>query len=70
VALWVADAAHAAEHLSFLSPQGSVAAAQREHFWMVARILIVLVALPVFVGTVWIAWRHRYGVIRPKYTPR
>lgn len=66
----ISGAAQATEHLSFLNPQGPIAAAEREHFWMVVAILTIFVALPVFLGTAWIAWHYRYGVTKPKYTPR
>ncbi|WHZ11163.1 MAG: Cytochrome O ubiquinol oxidase subunit II [Burkholderiaceae bacterium] len=69
-ALLVLGGCSGAEHLSFLNPQGPIAAAESEHFWIVVAILFIFVALPVFVGTVWIAWRYRYGVTGPKYTPR
>lgn len=58
------------EQLSFLDPQGPIAAAESAHFWLVTAVLFIFVALPVFVGIVWIAWRYRYGATGPKYTPR
>ncbi|QXL84160.1 ubiquinol oxidase subunit II [Comamonas sp. NLF-1-9] len=71
-ALGLADPAAAFEHLSFLDPQGPIAAAQRDHFWLVLAILFVFVAAPVFVGTLWLLVRYRYGAKGSKgamYTP-
>ena len=64
------DVARAAEHLSFLDPQGPIAAAARHHFILVAAILLIFVALPVFIGTLWFAWRYRYSGGKGRYTPR
>lgn len=58
------------EHLSFLRPQGPIAATESHYFWLVVLVLFILVALPVFVGTAWIAWRYRYGATRSTYAPR
>ena len=58
------------EHLSFLDPQGPVAAAQRGHYWFVVALSMVVV-LPVIVLTPWLVWRYRYGgtaVYRPRWT--
>ena len=62
----LAGCSHA--HLSFLAPQGPIAAAQRDHFWLVIAITLVVV-LPVFVLTPVIVWRYRYGG-RATYRPR
>lgn len=70
VALVLLSGCNSTEHLSFLNPQGPIATAQNEHFWLVATILFILIALPVFVGTVWIVWRYRYGATKSKYAPR
>ena len=68
--LLLAQGAQAAEHLSFLNPQGPIAAAAREHFILVTAILLIFVALPVFVVIAWFAWRYRYGVRARRYTPQ
>ncbi|SFU65889.1 cytochrome bo3 quinol oxidase subunit 2 [Nitrosomonas eutropha] len=70
VALVLLSGCNSTEHLSFLNPQGPIATAQSEHFWLVVAILFILIALPVFIGTVWIAWRYRYGATKSKYVPR
>lgn len=57
-------------HLSFLDPQGPIAAAQRDHYWFVIA-LSMIVVLPVLVLTPWLVWRYRYGgkaVYRPRWT--
>ena len=69
-ALLLAGPSHASEGMSFLDPQGPIAAAAREHFILVTAILLIFVALPVFIGTIWFAWRYRYGATRPRYTPK
>lgn len=56
-------------HLSFLDPQGPIAAAQRWHFYWVLTIMAVLVAAPIFVLLPFWAWRYRYGRKTGKYTP-
>ena len=56
--------------LSFLDPQGPIAAAQRTHFLEVLALLAVFVALPIFVLIPWLAWRYRYGVSGPVYAPK
>jgi cytochrome o ubiquinol oxidase subunit 2 len=56
-------------HLSFLDPQGPVAAAQRGHFVEALAVLVVFVALPVFVLTPWFLWRYRFGAPSSRYTP-
>ncbi|SDW48651.1 cytochrome o ubiquinol oxidase subunit 2 [Nitrosomonas eutropha] len=70
VALLLLSGCNSAEHLSFLNPQGPIATAQSEHFWLVVAILFILIALPVFIGTAWIAWHYRYGATKSKYVPR
>lgn len=57
-------------HLSFLNPQGPIAAAQRWHFYWVLAIMAVLVAGPIFVLLPFWAWRYRYGGKTAKYTPK
>lgn len=57
-------------HLSFLDPQGPIAAAERTHFLWVVAILLVFVALPIFVLVPWLAWRYRHGNHKARYTPR
>jgi cytochrome o ubiquinol oxidase subunit 2 len=57
-------------HLSFLDPQGPVAAAQRWHFVEVLAVLAVFVAIPVFVLTPWFLWRYRYRAKSSRYTPK
>ena len=57
-------------HLSFLNPQGTVADAQRWHFYEVLGILTVLVAGPIFLLLPFFAWRYRYGNTASKYTPK
>lgn len=54
--------------LTFLVPQGPIAAAQREHFFLVVA-LTMIVVLPVLVGTPLILWRYRYGG-SARYTPK
>lgn len=56
-------------YLSFLNPQGPIAAAQREHFLWVVGILLIFVALPIFVFLPWVLWRYRYGHKTSRYTP-
>jgi len=57
-------------HLSFLDPQGPVAAAQRWHFIEALAVLVVFVAIPVFLLTLWFLWRYRYGTTASRYTPK
>lgn len=59
-----------ATHLSFLDPQGPIAAIQRTHFLEVLGLLAIFVALPIFVLLPLIAWRYRHGVQGPKYHPK
>lgn len=56
--------------LSFLNPQGPVAAIQRTHFLEMVALLTIFVALPIFVLIPWFAWRYRYGARDSRYTPR
>lgn len=56
-------------HLSFLDPQGPVAAAQRHHFFEVLIVLLVFVAIPVFVLTAGFLWRYRFGAKTSRYAP-
>ena len=70
LALPWATPARAAEHLSFLDPQGPIAAAARDHFILVTAVLLIFVALPVFIGTLWVALRYRYGAGKGRYTPK
>ncbi|HEX7748186.1 MAG TPA: hypothetical protein VF445_05480 [Bordetella sp.] len=57
-------------HLSFLDPQGPIAALERWHFFGVLTVLVVLVAIPVFLLTPWVAWRYRYGAKSSHYAPK
>lgn len=54
--------------VSFLAPDGPVAALQRYHFWEVTLISLIVV-LPVIIGVPLLAWRYRYGNTRARYTP-
>ena len=60
--------------MSFLEPQGPVAAAQRTH--LIEVVLLVLIAvLPVFVLVPWVAWHYRLrkgpaGGPAPRYRPK
>lgn len=73
VAFLGSRAAHAAgEHMSFLNPQGVISEEQMHHWWLVVAILLIFVALPVFVGTLLIAFRYRYRAAKAagrKYSP-
>ena len=55
-------------HLSFLDPQGPIAAAQRTHLIDVV-LLMMIVVLPVLVLTPVFAWRYRYRNASSPYTP-
>ncbi|WP_303854626.1 ubiquinol oxidase subunit II [Salinicola salarius] len=46
--------------ISFLDPQGPIAQAQRDHFWFVVLMTLIVVA-PVILQTPFIVWRYRYG---------
>lgn len=54
--------------LSFLDPQGPVAAAQRAHLLDVVLILLIVI-VPVLVVTPFLVWRYRLGGAA-RYTPR
>lgn len=56
-------------YLSFLNPQGPIAAAQRTHFLWVVGILVVFVALPIFLFLPWVLWRYRYRATASRYSP-
>lgn len=56
-------------HLSFLNPQGTIAAAERTHFLWVVGILVVFVALPIFAFLPWVLWRYRYRATASRYSP-
>ena len=56
------------ENLSFLDPEGPVAAAQREHFLQIIA-LVMIVVLPVLILTPLIAWRYRRTNAASRYTP-
>lgn len=47
-------------HITFLDPQGPVAAQQRTHFLIILGMMAIIV-LPVLVLTPWLAFRYRYG---------
>jgi cytochrome o ubiquinol oxidase subunit 2 len=55
--------------LSFLDPQGPVAAAQRGHLIEVVA-LVMIVVLPVLALAPYFAWRYRYGATASRYTPK
>lgn len=48
------------DNLSFLDPQGPIAAAERWHFWFVIAVMGVFVAAPVYLLTIWLIWHYRY----------
>jgi cytochrome o ubiquinol oxidase subunit II len=54
--------------VSFLHPQGPIAADQAQHFDNVILIMLIVV-LPVLIGTPLIAWRYRYGNKKARYAP-
>lgn len=53
--------------LSFMTPAGPVADAERTHLWLVTVIALVVV-LPVLLGVPWLAWRYRRRA-RATYAP-
>ena len=55
-------------HLTFLDPQGPIAAAQRTHLIDVV-LLMMIVVMPVLVLTPFFAWRYRYRNASSPYTP-
>lgn len=57
------------ENLSFLNPEGPVAAAQRQHFLEIIA-LVTIVVLPVLILTPLIAWRYRRTNEASRYTPK
>ncbi|MGH6992910.1 MAG: ubiquinol oxidase subunit II [Caulobacteraceae bacterium] len=57
-------------HLSFLDPQGPIAAVQAWHFYWVLGIMAVLVAGPIFLVLPFFAWRYRYGARTPRFLPK
>lgn len=57
-------------HLSFLDPQGPIAALQRKHFLEVLGLLAVFVAGPIFLAMPFFVWRYRYGAKSSRYTPK
>ncbi len=69
-ALLSASGCSGGTHLSFLNPQGPIAAGESTHFYLVLAVLGVFVAIPVFVLTPWLAWRYRYGAKSSRYTPK
>ncbi len=56
-------------NLSFLDPQGPVAAAQRSHFYDILALLVIVV-LPVLLLTPFFAWRYRYSGSQAPYRPK
>lgn len=56
-------------HLSFLDPQGPIAAIQRRHFFDMLGLLGVFVALPIFILIPWFVWRYRYRAQKSEYKP-
>ncbi|MGR3571057.1 cytochrome ubiquinol oxidase subunit II [Brevirhabdus sp.] len=57
------------DHITFLDPQGPVAAQQRAHFGFILAVML-LVIVPIFVLTPLILWRYRYrgrAAYRPKW---
>ena len=54
--------------VSFLNPHGPIAAEQAQHFDNVI-LLMLIVVLPVLIGTPLIAWRYRYTNKKARYTP-
>ncbi|WP_158700990.1 cytochrome ubiquinol oxidase subunit II family protein [Phytohalomonas tamaricis] len=58
------------DHISFLNPQGPIAEAQRNHYWIIVAVVMIVV-LPVIILTPVIVWRYRYGgnaTYRPKWS--
>jgi cytochrome o ubiquinol oxidase subunit II len=56
-------------HITFLDPQGPIAAAQRTHFIGVV-VLVMIVVLPILLLTPFFAWRYRYRNASSVYTPK
>lgn len=61
--------ASANTQVSFLYPQGPIAAAERTHIFVVM-LLLCIVVVPVLVVTPIFAWRYRYSNTSSRYTPR
>lgn len=55
--------------VTFLDPHGPIAAAQRQHFINVI-LLMMIVILPVLIGTPLLAWRYRYRNSSARYEPK
>lgn len=55
--------------VTFLDPHGPIAAAQRQHFINVI-LLMMIVILPVLIGTPLLAWRYRYHNASARYAPK
>jgi cytochrome o ubiquinol oxidase subunit II len=66
--LGFAREAYAAD-VSFLDPQGTIAAAQRQQFILVILVMMIVI-LPVLIGVPLITWRYRYGNTSARYTPK
>ncbi|MGH8280260.1 MAG: cytochrome ubiquinol oxidase subunit II [Gammaproteobacteria bacterium] len=58
------------EHLTFLNPQGPVAAAEMVHFYWVLGIMAVFVAGPIFLALPFFLWRYRYNNTKARYSPK
>ena len=56
-------------HLTFLGPQGPIAAAERTHFIIVG-LMMLIVVVPVLLLTPFVAWRYRYGNRSSPYAPK
>lgn len=69
-ALLIINGCSTDRHLSFLDPQGPIAAAERTHFLWVVGILVVFVAVPIFAFVPWVLWRYRYNATKSRYTPK
>ncbi|WP_232829454.1 cytochrome ubiquinol oxidase subunit II [Tropicimonas sp. IMCC34043] len=54
--------------IGFLSPEGPVAALQREQFWRII-VITMIVVVPVLLGVPLLAWRYRHGNARARYAP-
>lgn len=70
VAMWFGLVGKAdAADLSFLDPQGFVAAAQQRHFIHLIALMTVVI-LPVLIGVPLLAWRYRYRNKSARYEPK
>jgi len=56
------------DQIAMLNPKGWVAEQQKDLMWL-ATWLMLLVVLPVFIMTGWIAWKYRASNPHAKYTP-